>query len=535
MHRFLPAPATGSRLVLVAALSLAAGTCTAPTDVSNQYHVILQTQAPLVYRGQGIGAYATLWRYTSNVDSVQVPNAVLVWYGGGGNVEIDPDPNGYANIYGIARGTAYVYVEAPAYGGNNGSGTAIRVADQVELDSVTPDTVAWGGRITLHGVRVGSPNDVSVRINGVNLIPDTLSLIGDTSQVETMSYFIPGGTTSGTLQVTGFGLIAIDSTPIVVQQHELYEPNDQSPTIVQLDTAQPYPAVVDPPSPGHPEVHFFDPALQYEAPAVTDSITTDWFHFVSTANTAAPWTFVLYSPAIPRRAAFGIPATTHGGVPIFDAGAFGFDFDNHRLLSRCRGSDFEFPVSGGVDSVVLSLQTLPASGIDFVEYTSNAGAYGLGVYAASHTLTAVPPDKFEDNDFCDQADANFLIDSLKIDLGTANFSDTLTIDTPFEVDWYRFHVATDTTVHLQTAARNGFHDSALNLYLYRQSDLNPVDSATGGSTAGQQLSESLNAGDYYLVVVNTDGLPTRYGLCIAEGTTCSQPADPSALRPLRHR
>jgi hypothetical protein len=534
-------PIPGPRLLLLAALALGAGTCTAPTDVSSQYHVILQTDAPLVYRGQGIGAYASLWRYTSNTDSAQIPNAVLVWYGGGGNVEIDPNPNGYAGIYGIARGTAYIYVEAPAYGGNNGSGTAIRVADQVELDSVTPDTVAWGGRITLHGVRVGSPNDVSVRLNGVSLIPDTLSLVGDTSQVESMSYFIPGGTASGTLQVTGFGLIAIDSTPITVLQHEVYEPNDQSPTIVQLDTAQPYPAVADPPTPGYPAIRFFDPALQYEAPAVSDSITADWFHFVSAVGTAQPWTFVYYSPAIPRRGGFGIPPTVHGGVPEFDAGAFGFDFDTHRLLSRCRGADFEFPVSGGVDSVVLSLQTLPASGIDFVEYTSNAGAYGLGVYAGYRPPPAadqdhqLAPDKFEDNDFCDQADANFLIDSLKIDLGAAGFSDTLTIDTPFEVDWYRFHVGTDTTVHLATGARAGYSNSALNLYLYRQSDLSPVDSATGGTTAGQQLTESLAAGDYYLVVVNTDGVPTRYGLCLSEGTSCGQPPEPSAARGARPR
>ena len=527
--------ATGLRLLLVAALALAAGTCTAPTDVSSQYRINLYIQSPLVYRGQEIYAGPSLWHYLDNGDSVQVTNAIFVWAGGAPAGEILPNADGSASILGIARGISYFSVEAPVYGVNTRFYGSVRVADQVELDSVSPDTVAWGARITVHGVRVGSPNDVSVRLNGVSLIPDTLSLIGDTSQVETMSYFVPGGTTSGTLQVTGFGLIAIDSTPIVVQQHELYEPNDQSPTIVQLDTAQPYPAVVDPPTPGYPAIHFFDPALQYEAPGIADSITTDWFHFVSTAHTGTPWTFVLHSPAIPRRAAFGIPATVHSGVPIFDAGAFGFDFDNHRLLSRCRGSDFEFPVSGGVDSVVLSLQALPASGIDFVEYTSNAGAYGLGVYAASHTLSAVPPDKFEDNDFCDQADANFLIDSLKIDLGAANFSDTLTIDTPFEVDWYRFHVATDTAVHVQTAARNGFANSALNLYLYRQSDLNPVDSATGGAAAAQQLSESLNAGDYYLVVVNTDGVPTRYGLCIAEGTTCSEPPDPSAPRRLRRR
>ncbi|MEP6745851.1 MAG: PPC domain-containing protein, partial [Gemmatimonadota bacterium] len=471
-------------------------------------------------------------------DTTPVPNAVLVWSGGGGNVEIDPQPNGYANIFGIRRGTAYIYVEAPAYGGGTGAGAAIRVADQVELDTVLPDTVAWGGRLTLHGIRVGNPNDVSVRLNGVTLIPDTLSLVGDVDQVQSMSYFVPGGTTSGILQLTGFGLITSDSTPITVLPYELYEPNDLTPTVVQLDTAQPYPPVADPPTTGHPEVHFFNPVLLYEAPGVTDSITTDWFHFVSAAASAQPWTFVYRSPAIPRRGAFGVPATMQAGVPIFNAGAFGFDFDAHRLLSRCRGSDFEFAVSGSVDSITLSLQTLPASGIDFVEYSSNAGTYGLAVYAGYRAPAglALGPDKFEDNDFCEQADANFAINSLKIDLGVAGFSDTLTIDTPFEVDWYRFHVATNGRVDLATAGRNGFANAALDLYLYGQSDLRLITSATGGSTADQQLSRVLNTGDYYLVVVNTDGQPTRYGLCVAEGTPCTQPPDPTrAARAAGHR
>ncbi|MFI5235711.1 MAG: PPC domain-containing protein [Gemmatimonadales bacterium] len=532
-----PLPIAWAPLCVSAALILGAATCSAPVDVSSQYHIVLQTQAPFVYRGSSIYAAAALWHYVGT-DSTQVPNVALIWSGGGGAVEIDPAPGGgNANIFGIARGSAYITVEAPAYGGGTGASASIRVADQVELDTVFPDTVAWGGRLTLAGVRVGSPNDVSVRLNGVNLIPDTLSLIGDVSQTERMSYFIPGNATSGILQVTGFGLIATDSTPITVLSHEVYEPNDQSPTFVQLDTAEPYPPSVNPPSPGYPAIHFFNPALLYEAPGGADSITTDWFHFVSTANTAQPWTFVYYSPAVPRRGAFGIPATLQNGVPVFDAGAFGFDFDNRRLLARCRGSDFEFPVSGTVDSIVLSLQTLPASGIDFVEYTSNAGAYGLGVYAGYRTPAnaAIAPDRFEDNDFCNQADSNFLnVPSLKIDLGVASFSDTLTIDTPYEVDWYRFHVATSSTVDIAMAPRTGFNNSALSLYLYRQADLNPVDSATGGTTADQQLSKSLAAGDYYLVVVNTDGQPTAYGMCISEGVACIPPSG-SAARGVRRR
>lgn len=530
-----PSSSPRVRAAFFALLVLVVTGCSAPADTSEEYRVLVSVGAPLVYRGDGTYAYAQLY-HLAGTDTTLVPNAVLAWSGGGNVATITSYPNGYANIDGIARGTAYINIVAPAYGEGTIAYFSIRVADEVELDSVRPDTVAWGQRLTLYGVRAGDPNNVSVRLNGVTLIPDTLSLIGTVDTVERMSYFVPSTATTGILQLTGFGLIATDSTPITVLTHELFEPNDLAPTVVQLDTAHPYPPIPEEGVPGHPEIHFFEPALLYEPPTVADSITTDWFHFVSAAATAEPWTFVYHSPAIPRRGAFGVPATLISGVPVFAAGAFGFDFDAHHLLSRCRGSDFEFPVSGTVDSVSLSLQTLPASGIDFVEYTSNAGSYGLGVYTGYRTpdngvsANVIAPDKFEDNDFCEQADANFLIDSLKVDMGAGPLSDTLTIDTPFEVDWLRFHVAAGGTVDIATAARNGFPDAALNLYLYRQSDLNPVDSVVGGSTAAAALSESLSAGDYYLVVVNTDGQPTRYGLCIAEGVACTQRPDPTPAR-----
>lgn len=524
------------RFAAVTLLALAAGSCAAPDDVSDQYRVDLQLGSNLVYRGEGTYARAILLHIVGT-DTTEVPNAVFTWEPNG-PVEIQSYPDGYANIDGIARGTAYVYVFAAAYGGDDGDEEQVRVADQVELDTVTPDTVAWGGRLTLYGVRVGNPNDVSVKLNGVTLIPDTLSLTGEPDQVQTMSYFVPGGAGSGILQLTGFGLLATDSTPITVLGHELYEPNGTAPTVLGLDTLQPYPARDDPPTPGHPEIRFFDPALLYEAPAPGDS-TVDWYRFTSTTESGGPWTFVFRSPAIPLRGAFGVPATLQSGVPVFGAGAYGFDFDNHKLLSRCRGTRFEFPERSGFpsDSIVLSVQSLPPGGMDFVELTKDAGAYTLGVYAGFRappnpvSTNAITPDRFEDNDFCEQADANFLVGGLAIDLGLAAFSDTLTIDTPNEIDWIRFHVASPGNLAIRTAPRSGFPDAALSLYLYKQSDLSPVDSTTGGAGSDETLTRGISAGDYYLVVVNTDGTPTRYGLCIAEGASCTEPPEPSGPRP----
>ncbi|HWA40340.1 MAG TPA: hypothetical protein VG712_01950, partial [Gemmatimonadales bacterium] len=484
---FPTAPALPLRAARLALLALVVSACAAPDDVSDEYKVLLDPGPSLVYRGDAIGVRASLYHIQGN-DTTYVPNTVLVWRAGG-EVEIEAFPDGYANVFGLRRGATWLYVYAPAYGGDDGDGRNIRVADEVELDTVVNTTVAWGGRLTLRGVRVGNPADVSVRLNGLQLIPDTLSLVGDADQVEEMKYFVPAGASSGIVQLTGFGLIATDSTPVTVVEQELFEPNDVAPTAVQLDTAQPYPAVDDPPTPGHPEIRFFEPLLLYETPGASDSISTDWFHFVSDTGNAHPWTFVFRSSAIPRRGAFGVPATLTGGVPVFDAGAFGFDFDLHRTIARCRGDELSFPVVGGVDSVVLSLRTLPVSGIDFVEYSSNSGEFGLGVFAGYRPPASfspghdVAPDPFEDNDFCEQADANFLIDSLKVDLGAAPLSENLTIDTPFELDWIRFHVAADGPVVVRTAARGGFAGAALDLYLFRQSDLDPRGGATGAGGA----------------------------------------------------
>lgn len=526
---------TSARAAAFALLALAAGDCSAPEDRSQEYFVRPDQVYTLIYRGTSAYTSATLFHVIGS-DTVVVPNAVFTWTGGGDHMQIIPHPeDSYVQLVGVASGTDCYFVEAPAYGTETGSYNCIRVADQVELDTVLQDTVALGGRLTLRGVRVGDPNDISVRLNGVTLIPDTLSLIGNTDSVQQMSYFVPGNATSGVLQLIGFGLIAQDSDTVVVLPQEVFEPNELTPTVVGLDTAQPYPAATDPDSDyaGHPEVHFFDPALLYELPTAGDTITADWFHFVSALNTGQPWTFVYRSPAIPRRGAFGVPATQVGGVPVFAAGAYGFDFLSHSLLSRCRGGDLEFPVPGAVDSIVLSVQSLPGSGIDFAEYTANAGAYALGVYAGFRSpdnpvsSNPIAPDKYEDNDFCEQADANFAIDTLKVDLGVADMKDTLTIDTPFEVDWIRFHVASGGNVTMRTAPRSGFPDAALDLYLFKQADLSPVDAATGNPNADETISGSLNAGDYYLVVVNTDGQPTKYGLCIAAGGSCNELPEPS--------
>ncbi|HEV2291966.1 MAG TPA: PPC domain-containing protein [Gemmatimonadales bacterium] len=525
---------TRAHLALLTLLAIWGGSCTAPTDTSADYFVTISGTSPLLYRGTVKYLAATVW-HRVGADSVQVPNAVVSWYAFPDSVAtVLPLPGGYAQVTGVNRGTIEVGADAPAFG-NAGTGyLSMRVADPVELDSVRPDTISWGGRITLYGVRVGSPNDVSVRINGTDLIPDPLSLVGSDSGIASMSYFVPPGVDTGQVVVTGFGLIAQGDT-IRVAQHDLYEPNDTAPATIDLDAPGPYPA--------HPEVSLYDPALAFEQPGPTDSITTDWYRFTTVA-TARPWTLVLYSAGIPHRALFSAaPATLTGGVPQVLAGGFGVDFDRGNLLSRCRGQDVEFGFGNYADSIALSVQSLPTGAIDLLEYTSNGGTYGLAAYAGyrapAPTIAGEPPiapDRFEDNDFCEQADSNFNDPARRIDLGVRNFSDTLTIDTPFEVDWYRFRVQATESVTVATAALTalGYPDADIDVYLYRADNLALMGSSTGG-TASEVVSQQLSANDYYVVVVDAGGEPTEYGLCIVAAAACTPPGGSAPARVGRRR
>ncbi|MDQ4079634.1 MAG: hypothetical protein M3125_02655, partial [Gemmatimonadota bacterium] len=52
-----------------------------------------------------------------------------------------------------------------------------------------------------------------------------------------------------------------------------------------------------------------------------------------------------------------------------------------------------------------------------------------------------------------------------------------------------------------------------------------VDTVHGSASS---LNLNLPPGDYYLAVVDSAGVPTRYGLCIAMGITCTVPPAPPA-------
>jgi hypothetical protein len=154
-------------------------------------------------------------------------------------------------------------------------------------------------------------------------------------------------------------------------------------------------------------------------------------------------------------------------------------------------------------------------------------------------------DGFEENDFCTYVDPP----SQHINIAAGQFNDgTLTIDNPFDIDWYRIDigptVALGDSVRIRTSSRPfvALQDSSdIDLYVLSA----PAASLMGSSVAAGSneyfaFAPTANA-SYYVVVVDYAGVPTRYSMCIrrsAPFTTCGPlaPAPPApAPRPRASR
>ncbi len=326
---------------------------------------------------------------------------------------------------------------------------------------------------------------------------------------------------TGRLFVVGPGVF-FSSESVTVTPRDIYEPNEASPTQIDLDAPGPYASL--------PAIRLLNPALAFEGIARTDSLDVDWYHF-GTAQPDRAWTFFLSTPfggGIPPTLLSG-PAVFAGGVPVPPAWSIGLGFSPNTGQYECRGTSIVVPRAAS-DTLVVALRRLPAGGVDLISYFQQRGVYALAVVQGYVTLDpSILPDRFEENDFCDFADSNFAAPSTRID-ATTPFSDTLTIDNPHDIDWYRFSVPGPPTqkVTIQTAALAGSAEGDIDLYLRATSDLALLGSSqNAGST--ESLTASLAQGEYYLLVHDYQGTPMRYGLCIQVGLSCTPPA--SAPRP----
>lgn len=481
-------------------------------------YVAVAAPAPVLLRGSAADLAATVWIRRGDADSVQVKNAELVWTTSDPQLATVSTLDGAsARVTGVNPGIVEIRALAPGYEGAEPGLFQLRVANPLEIDSISPDTVRYGELLTAYGVGVGSLFFAGLG-NGTLGI-DSLAVAGDPAGLGARAFWVAYPASSGHLFAAGSGQIVAAPEPTVVLPWDVYEPNQTAPATIALDGPAPYPPV--------PAIRFYNPALAFEDLRGA-AFGYDWYRF-TTAVPQTAYTFFILAPAL---------RGTHGSYMTGDAGASA-GATAWRLgpgMYDCKGYELRLPVAPS-DSVIISLGRLPAGSVDLVSAYLQQGRYAMIVGEGYQTAPGIPADRFEENDLCDFADENFADPARHIDL-SAPFVDELTIDTPQEIDWLRFRVpgAAPQQVAIRSASRplGARDDSDIDLYVVsvptatRGLDLVGGDAGTGSAAAATMM---LDPGDYYLVVVDSAGVPTPYAVCMALGADCALPAAGASASP----
>ena len=159
-------------------------------------------------------------------------------------------------------------------------------------------------------------------------------------------------------------------------------------------------------------------------------------------------------------------------------------------------------------------------------FFSRAQRYGLAVAQGYATADKrITPDAYEENDFCHYADSRQINIPTRAS-GLPGFSDTLNIDNPFEIDWYRINVPApglgdSTLFRIQGRPFVAGRDSSdIDIYVLTvPGSTGPGVTEVGSSVnAGstENLLLGLGAGSYYVAVVDYAGVAMRYSMCIKQ-------------------
>lgn len=499
-------------LALALLISIA---CTEPTDLSPGIWVTIESASPVLLRGAQAPVLARVWRPGPNGDSIEVHNVTLMWASADTRIAtVESGAQGRGRVTGVNSGYVEIRAVAPSYENAAPAILSLRVANPLEIDSISPDTVRYGERVTMHGIGVG---DLFFAGLGAGfLISDSLSIAGDRSGLSRQSFWVPWPSLSGNIFAAGSGqLIAAPDTTIVLPW-DLYEPNEQVPTDIALDGVDPFPPM--------PSLRFFNPALAFEDRR-DFPFGFDWYRLRAT-DLDQPVTVVFAAPALAGSyAAYLTDKLRLNGVS---------DTSEWRLGSgdyMCKGYEFR-PQQALSDTVVLALGRMPSSSIDLIGLYVQEGRYLMAVLRGYATADPrLVRDAYEENDTCNFADDNFTVASTRIDLGVRPFGENLTIDNAHDVDWFRVRVPglVSQPVVIRTAGQpfTTVDRSDVDVYVHA------VPSPTQGlSLAGSDLTHGSNStlnlvlspGDYYVAVVDSAGVPTRYALCMAIGSTCTPPS-----------
>ncbi|MGH7538265.1 MAG: hypothetical protein ACREMF_06500, partial [Gemmatimonadales bacterium] len=514
---------------VLAAVLLAGLTCSIPSDIAQGIYVSVEAPALVLLDGDEMTIRARVWRTVGGVpdsgngDDEEVVNVDVVWDPGNASVvRVDKDIQGYAVVAGLNPGQADITARVLSFEGVVEGLLPLRVSGLLEIDSVTPGFVRWGDKVTLWGVGV---QFADAGLLGQSLIPDTLTFT-ESSGFSHMEYWVPQPARTSQPFVIGPGIFFTVPTMITVDTIDLYEPNTTFPALVDLNGPGPYPVKA-------PSVLFLNPALAFEELPRDTVLGFDWYRFAR-SDTASPLTIILRPQGLTDSSSLFIVVTDS---VIFNGaqhspGPSPTWFITSQGGMVCSKGGF-FPFIQTTDSMVLALKTRPRyvpgnDGLHLLTFYGNRFNYAVAVVQAY--LTSDPrlqPDRFEENDICDLADAPAKLVTVN---PLAAFGDTLNIDNPHDPDWIRFSVnaplATDSTmirVRSRPFGAVALDRSDVDLYVLDANTLFEYGSvASVGSDDSMRLQ--LPTGDYYLAIVDFAGEPIRYSVCIAVRFGCTPTA-----------
>jgi hypothetical protein len=478
----------------------------------------------VLVRGDSIVLVAHAWQGDATGGRLALEGVSFRWFSPESSVVAVHDRGDRsAVVFGLNTGTADVVAVPLDYQAAEAGVQALRVANTVEIDSVVPDTVRYGQQLTLYGTGLGRVS--RVLLGEADLLPDTASFVGDSLGEGRQRFWVPYPARSDLVVAVaqeGFSAPAADTT--VVIPRDVYDPAEgAAPAEIRLES-----------EPGSASgILFSNPALALTG----EGDNTRTLHFIREDTTRAVTFVVTTSAAV--LAPFVAVLSPRPLERLQDVASWASGIA-HQVCNSMPVTIPDVPQAVRPFTSVQALAYAPSRDL-YLSVVGNqnlAGRFGVQVLDGYRTVDPrIPPDRFEENDYCVAADTRFADPATRID--GFPFADTLTLDTPYDVDWIRFKVplvGSDTarravTVRAQARPFGAADSSDLNLSLYRVVDfLEGTDSVLAASDqpgSTEALVSELTPGEeYYLLVLDGAGVATRYALCIDEGAVCALPPSP---------
>ncbi len=458
-------------------LALGAGAtfaCVYPTERSEQLRVVMDP-IPELLRGE-------LWGLSAQVvdeNGSPLENAEIAF---SSSDPLIATVNAAGDMVTVSVGNAEITAEAVEFAGATSADQLVRIHNLIEIDSVRPRLLRYGDTATIFGAGLNPEPFLVVSLGGAetpikSYRPDQLD---EPNRFGRLTVWVPPPTPIFTQAVVlGVQGLATGLDTLVVAQRDIYEPNDTIPwDFGALDRA------------------IRNPALAFEQRQRDDSLRADWYRFSQAA--VGDRTILIRSNSVGPQSyqVFFTDSMLWDGVAR-DFGLGPGAWSIGPSLYACQGLPFA-PPQQLADSVVIALKDFPVGQYDLIAGYSTPGAYEMRILPLYRS--ALPPDAFEENDWCDVAP------QLPLDV-----SRTLTIDNPHDIDWFRFTVGADgRSVTFDVDALEPEAD--LDIYVLRD-DLPTALSLIGLSNvcgATDEVIVPLDAGNYFLVVVDFAGVPTEY-------------------------